>query len=470
MIWKKSWISYFLWACFSIIVCVTFSILAISESLEWNVNNRYAVIGVVCLSFLLLAGIYFLLRWLMSTIGSKITLNIHIKRIGEVIALLGSILAGVFFRLETLANMETVTESMAYINRAFVESGNVISDSHGATYFYLQSLRMLFMGFGNKAAVAFDFQIVLQVVTAIILYELIRNMVGKLPGILLLAGLMFSPEIIQKVADASCFNFYMLLLAIGIRVLWGFYKRETNIFYTIFFGILTAVLFYLDWMAIAIILAAICVLWVKDDNRFGAKMGGLGVFFLTFLVGLALLLGIQTLITGDTFLQTVFAFGDENISAWNSIAFTDYILADNSITNLCLYGVLFFLTIGFFERKEAEYLSPFVMLLLVMMCKREYRIYIEMMLAAVSVFLLYVPKMEKGPLPEKAIVEKQEPKKPEPEKFEPEKFEPEKPIVKLIENPLPVPKKHVAKELDYDITEVDDDYDYPVDDDDDFDK
>ena len=41
--------------------------------------------------------------------------------------------------------------------------------------------------------------------------------------------------------------------------------------------------------------------------------------------------------------------------------------------------------------------------------------------------------------------------------------------VQLIENPLPVPKKHVPKVLDYKLNDDVSDFDYPVADDDDFD-
>ena len=39
----------------------------------------------------------------------------------------------------------------------------------------------------------------------------------------------------------------------------------------------------------------------------------------------------------------------------------------------------------------------------------------------------------------------------------------------MIENPLPVPKKHVPKVLDYKLNDDVSDFDYPVADDDDFD-
>ena len=52
--------------------------------------------------------------------------------------------------------------------------------------------------------------------------------------------------------------------------------------------------------------------------------------------------------------------------------------------------------------------------------------------------------------------------------FQEEPVETEK--IQLIENPLPLPKKHVPKVLDYKLDNDDDsDFDYPVADDDDFD-
>ena len=56
----------------------------------------------------------------------------------------------------------------------------------------------------------------------------------------------------------------------------------------------------------------------------------------------------------------------------------------------------------------------------------------------------------------------------EPADFQEEPVETEK--IQLIENPLPLPKKHVPKVLDYKLDNDDDsDFDYPVADDDDFD-
>ena len=46
---------------------------------------------------------------------------------------------------------------------------------------------------------------------------------------------------------------------------------------------------------------------------------------------------------------------------------------------------------------------------------------------------------------------------------------PEADKIQFIENPLPLPKKHVPKVLDYKLGDDVGDYDYPVADDDDFD-
>lgn len=53
--------------------------------------------------------------------------------------------------------------------------------------------------------------------------------------------------------------------------------------------------------------------------------------------------------------------------------------------------------------------------------------------------------------------------------LETEELPEEAPTVQFIENPLPVPKKHVPKVLDYKYSDDAGDYDYPVADDDDFD-
>ena len=67
-------------------------------------------------------------------------------------------------------------------------------------------------------------------------------------------------------------------------------------------------------------------------------------------------------------------------------------------------------------------------------------------------------------------VKEETPKKPEEETQASDASEVKFPEVELLESPLPLPKKHVKKAVDFaiDIPE-DDDYDYPVAEDDDYD-
>lgn len=380
---------------------------------------------------------------------------------------------------------------------------------HGAVYFYLQVLHGLLVFLGNKMTAALALQLVLQILTGIFLYFAVRKFTGTVAAVAAMGYWMLCPFLSETVLLGPE-PLYRLLWMIGLCVctetLDGFRQRGDIPgirFLSGFFlsGIAIGILGYLDITGLLLLLVVLSVLFLETNKpikllrRIGACMLGLFGTAVTFLTCIAL----DAVCSGKQMENVLIAWWKVfSPGRFSWIALCEHPTAQAEelykiITVIMAVSIATIFTIGVFSywcHKKLERQSVWMLLVLTMMVLSGFGmtgkdmpgntlLYLLLAVTAASGIQAVLPYastalQEAGSISEETIDDVTVGNRPKKQQvniqdLEYEDLPKETSSVKLIENPLPVPKKHVPKVLDYKLADTDGDYDYPVADDDDFD-
>lgn len=393
---------------------------------------------------------------------------------------------------------------------------------HGAVYFYLQVLHGLLVFLGNKMTAALVLQLVLQILTGIFLYFAVRKLTGTVAAVVALGYWMLCP-ILAGTVILGPEPLYQLLWMIGLCVcveaLDGFRQRgDTPGIRSVggFFlsGIAIGILGYLDVTGLLLLPVVFSVLsletkrQVKWMRRISAGalglFGAVGAFFVCIALD-AVGSGKQM----ENVLRAWWKVFSPGKFTWIALYEPPTVHAYVSSKVVAVIIVSIMVTIlasGVFSywcRKERERQSVWLALMLVLgiligcgMLSEDMPgftlLYLLLAVAAgagVQAVLPYEMECLQGFTPVLSETIEAVPVGVAPKKrrlkvqdLETEELPEEEPApaaeeikeegkIQFIENPLPLPKKHVPKVLDYKLNSDngDFDYDYPVADDDDFD-
>lgn len=302
----------------------------------------------------------------------------------------------------------------------------VQSIAYPCRFIYAKVLRVFFTFFGNNFRTPVYFQLIMQSIALLLLFFAIRKMVGKVAGILVLASLSYIPYVTQTSTE----HFFLFLLSAYLlltAMLWGVLRKEKRktwikVVLTILLGLLISTFSYFDFLGVCfLLLPFLGILFIKTEKKW--------LFSLLYLF--SVLLGGGMLLVGMDMLM-----GKGITEIWNS------------------YYELYFSTFGSNMNYMPVYLvMGFVGIVLI-----------------IGGFVRMAINKQLVPLAE-TDVETVAKAMEEAEEFA-EAKETEKKIT-FIENPLPLPKKHVKREMgyafepskdlmDFDIKELDENDDFDI--------
>ena len=377
---------------------------------------------------------------------------------------------------------------------------------HGAVYFYLQVLHGLLLFLGNKMTVALTLQAALQILTGVFMYFAVRKLTGVIAAVTAVGYWMLCP-LSGNVVVLGPENLYQLLWMIGLCIIaetlgsFGQKSKEPGIRPVIgffFSGIIVGTLIYLDIMGALLlcILFSVIVLETEKEivfyRRFFAVMlgvaGALGAFFLCIAfdaVGSGkqmenVLLAWWKVYAPQTFALPITRMGDNAFGTVAVMAIlgigvfsywcrkkierqSEWMAAVIGLGTLICFGItgeemqglsLLCLLVAVLAGAGVQAVFPYVQLQDAVQPIPDVRETEETVTGNASLKKrLKVQDLETDELQGEKVTE-------DPERSDAPQF---------IENPLPVPKKHVPKVLDYKMSDNVGDFDYPVSDDDDFD-
>ena len=497
MSWKKNVISYVLWLVYTLFTGVVIIGLA-SDITGGTVNTAIVAAGILGAAAILVLLLHFFDLKLSSVLLEKQGIWNAVQAAVAVVLLA----VGIVLRVQAVPG---AAEDSVYFQLAAVQPNQEVPQIvHGAVYLYVSILHTLFYFLGNKLLVAVWFQIVLQVLCGLFLYCVARRVSGPLAALVTLGIFMCSPVTIEKAVELSPELFFLLPVLLVAWGMTGSFEKNLNKTAAFLLGILTGVLGYLDVSGFFLLLVLAAVVCSQKEAGFGKGTGARAGAFLLGLLGAAVgFLGCivaDASMSGKNSIRVLKAWGvlyrPENIVLYTTgeqtaITWEDWMLIVLAMgifsfwlnrrqdkRSVYTIGICLWLTATGFGIFTPELIGNTGLYLLLLLwgtvsleeCRS---------LQKAAVVVETADAMEETAVPKRVAVSETvvvpegttvSEKADVMEKTDaPEKKQPKK--VQYIENPLPLPKKHIKRVMDYSLKEMpdEDDFDLDIGDEDDFD-
>ena len=316
MTYRKTWFDYVLWAVYAG-VCVILLAYVGNRIYVSYVGAPLATLGTF-LPFPLLLCIYVGIRLSSQAMRKKYHMSAHTAAITESLVVSVSFVFGLIIRLREGLLMAPIYESAPsfepgeYYEMAVVRAGaESPALAHGLSDLFVRSLRGVFSFLGNSMMAAMLFQILLQLLILLFAYLAIRKAAGRFAACTVLLLLAFSNVFIRKiyVIDPACM--LLAVLTVGLWLVLSFVKETRggkgglgSLPGAAFLGIVLGLLCYLEM--------GLLLLFLFFAGLFTGKMSGggrkrlVGSLFLTLAgsaVGFLCAIGIDVSFSGISFEQ-----------------------------------------------------------------------------------------------------------------------------------------------------------------------
>jgi len=469
MSFKKNAFSYFIWIIFIICNLVVFSFLSLMCAKVLGGPMPVVALGLAVAFFGLLFLIYVLTGFLSRKILASSKLaekekNIRGRVITEGILAVCLLTAGVCLRIYLLP---TADETAAYFDVAKVSQDSMlIVPVQNSVYYYLCLLRGVFLLFGNLWIAGIWLQVVLQVLASIILYFVVRKMTGVWVALVTLGYLMFVPSAVRSslmyAPDMMYFVFWSLGLLLVVLYLNAGKKESErttggyNIwmwFAGVFVGLLAGFLTYVDVTGIVLLIPLFMLPMVRWDCS--RKIVRIFRMLLTVIFAVGGFLGsvfLDGFLSGTNFWRVLNAWG---LTFMPETPDMILLLQNSSVEVMILLVLMAVNMFSFLRRKDRDISTMWILMTFVLaglyvagvttvsMNGRPLLLILMCISGAVSLRELFQTESAthfddtKEELEVIAVTDK----------FVDVKETSPKP--QFIENPLPLPKKHVKRTMDY---------------------
>ena len=515
MTYRRTWFSCVLWFLYTVL-CI---ILIAADGDVWiqYLTGAGPVIPIVsCVLFLIpVAALYWMIRSIAAWIRKKRVWKKQASVILECVVFLLIMALSLLIRIMCLNTVAAEVarfddydinilpeSSMEYYHMAVVteESSGLLID-YGISDLYVILLSAVLSFLGNKIVSAVFLQIVLQMIGMILVYAVTRKLAGRLPACIAILYIGASQACLNMLV---CFDpewLYFVLYMIGMLLTAGFVRsycanripKPLTVVGAAVVGAVIGGLAYLDLTALSLFAIVLCAAVGKKSHQENApvrnRAGITAAVILTALVfcGAALygIMGGFSFVKGTDLSDDVM---DRLWACYNS----SYLFTGQSpyYYDIYLISALIvpasFLIFEYFRNGKEQNYMPWILLCL-LAAPTPLTLYGEHGFGILSLYIWAVlaglgvqnclfggrakvmqalieginTAAEKSIVNAKAAIGTQEAGTMDNETVKPN----------YIENPLPLPKKHVAREMDYqyDVAEMDMKYDVEVPLNDDFD-
>lgn len=400
--------------------------------------------------------------------------QINIKIFYVIYSLLIAVLvvAGFLLRQGELMAIKQIDPYM-YFEQACVRTGSqIVPAAHGIEDLYIRLLRLLCIVFGNYEYICLQVQIVIQLMGGLVFCEAVRRMTGPVPALFMFVFFAISDLWIQEATIFSCTTlFFVIFSSVWLAISLWYKGKEHGIWSFMLLGAMSGILIYFDLTGIVVLVALLYAFAIeagREENQISD----------TVYLGLLGLSGVIFAVAACVVVDGVFCGIKINhvVSAWFQVycqtpGFTGLsgVFNDGNGYVLVLLAVSMIGAVSFFLHKKSESMNLWVIVSVLLVvadcfgivCKQpDVMCMLTLMvavLAGIGVMNLYDGALEKlSMMEEKDVMGKTI------EDIAENKYmaKEENDGIQFLENPLPLPKKHEKKVMDYD---------YYVSDDDDFD-
>ncbi len=465
-------VRYLLWFVYALLTAVATTLL-LREAAGGTAAGLLGTAAVLCAAGVLVSVLH-RLSGRIQYAGNK---QQPIQSVAEAALVVVLLALGLVLRVR---QMDEMGQLKAYFEMAEVVPGKTIPQLvHGAVYFYIRLLHGVFYFLGNKFAAGIWLQIVLQLMGALVLYVATKRLSGHLAALTVLAFLTCSPYMIQKAMLLSPEPFFLLLCALVLSVMTA--ARGGVLFPAGFFafGLLIGAVSFLDIGGVLLLLPMLALAMEEREPKEKGKRKMTAV-----LLGMAgAVLGLGGCMAGDAWLSGKKMAGVAG--AWLKLYRAGHFAIPARAEEVSLLwdwfvlcGLLALGIFSFWCDKKRDDAGVYTAGLCLVLAGCLFGVFTEEMPGEIFVYLLLVllagvavegcmgaqhcRGAQRGV--EASDAEKHAERQPGGESEHPERQSERQhePVQgNYIENPLPLPKKHVKRVLDYDI-EISDDDDFDI--------
>ena len=469
---KKIWLSYPLWLGFTALAGIMLAVYlsAIGNRL-WE-TGKYAVPLFICLAFAAVGGIWFLGYKTARVLHGRFLQDEHSRKMAECFFVMSLAAFALLYRIRLLKSWD-VLQDMTYYNMALIKSsGGVPEIAHGASYVYTWILSALLSFTGNREIAGAALQAAIQLMTLLFLYFGVKLLSGRVEALCVMAIMAFLPAYARQIYCLTPESFSFFLFAAGIfgaglcaRTIGEQKKTAYGAFFLM--GLYTGLSGYLDGTGLLLLLFSGSLAVKEGMQGKAGYLAGRKKFLLLLFGTAAAMFALMALDAGlsGSRLESIWHTWLAAFAGNGSLAFPAGPGSDlGAGALLCFCAALG--TVGFwFHGKQKQdawifYLLAVTIMDMVSAGPLEYQVFIAFgwsILAGVGIASMGIygeeeNKVKIADMPELILEDMDDMAETEEieEKAEIEGLEEERPKVKLIENPLPLPKKHVRREMDFD--------------------
>lgn len=471
---RKNAFSYFAWLILLFFTGATCAFFGLILSQYIKVDMIFIAAGLVTIFFV----VVFLLYLLIGTLSERKTIKkdylsaLNLKKTFEGIFIIALLCVGLVLRIALISH---AGEEAAYFEVAKVtgQNGMMLRSVQGSVYIYCLLLHGLFHVVGNQWIAGIWLQIFLQLIGAYLAYSGVKKVLSKIPALLVLGFILFAPISIQAGLTYSPQILFFCIFAVVYNGLAAYVKRSTMKesnglamwLIAILLGVLIGITCYLDISGFVLLFfPAVLPMVVREgENKIWIKRLILIVFVTILTIFVAL--WIDSLLSNTNIASILEAWGVLYGSYQLKLDVMESRLSADFIVLIVLACCGCF---SFWRKVRSERFTPYILMAITMgvlvfsgatteNMDGSYLLHVLLaVLASVSVTEMFAKAdvMNSEENEEIGNVEEKEEKK-----------------IEFIENPLPLPKKHVRKTMDYAFIPEDDQmkYDIVVSDTDDFD-
>ena len=359
----------------------------------------------------------------------------------------------------------------AFYDAASVGNQNAVPyiTGTGINQIYLYMLRGLFSIFGNVWQAGTIVQMVLFILGAIVFYFAIRKVNGRIGSLLIVGVMLCAPCFLPITYVYGPQMLFFLLFGVGLYYTHCFVKdcadlEEFGILFiiqTIFTGLYAGLLIYLDLFSVILVLPVILLPYLMRNNL--GVLKGVGVFFLWLVSAIACVISggiVEGMLAGIPVGNVLERWLEYSYGQLFAFPY-GYVSWENLLSDRHIWLGLFML---------AAYISVLVYFVIYLVFYRTSRSVRELDVEGLLIHETEAEEDAEAVIEQNVKAESVTETEPVEKQIAEERLtelvnepikKPEESIA-FIENPLPLPKKHVKKNLDYAFQPDFEDMDYDI--------
>ena len=475
--WKKNWLAVLLWLCFCTVVCGTFVLSGKALFEQAGCQEIYALTISVILALTVLTAFFFLLKAFYTAKWKK--KRVRRKEAKQNAWEVWAFLLLVFLQVAAVFYFGIDAQDTAFLKAAQISTeGELMLLGEHAAFLYSWLLSRVFLFFGNHLEAAVWFQLILRLASVFLFFCVIKKMFGRAAAVIFLLFSAAMPLFLRFFDTLSpewllCFcGGICLLVFTGLAEALPKERMGGLIFLALFLSALLGAFVWLNSFGVFLWLAAgVGILQLLADCSMKKRIGTCLAVLLLSPGVTAGCFGVEAELSGKSFLQVFAAYLPSDIS-WRMDEMVFFAALPILVPVFMLSMISCAAVIAFFKQSyERTLFATFLLtgfvvmqytgqfsfetdglwtLLWLFAACAGIQCLLDARKAALQENVLLQPAMSKA-LPDAQAL-----------RIEEEALSPNG--VQYIPNPLPLPKKHVKKELKFDVDTFDEqtEFDYEI--------